>query len=115
MYELTDKVLKFDTKETRNLDRTEGTIRATSLLEGVEIFLHLGRERAGPLPSKGEVVYGLRIALEISYNANPIKQEVERLVGVYNNGVGHGDKIQSIQIKNFDSGERTQLRYDRAA
>ena len=110
MWELTDTVLKFDTKETRNLGSNIGRTLATTLLEKVEQALYDGREGIGPLPASNEVVYGLRIALELSYNT--VQDDVAWIVDVYNSKVDRGDQIHTIQTKDFESGKLKPVRYD---
>ncbi len=113
MWKLCDKLLGYDNNVERSKgfwERIDSSREILSLTRRAISDEHIRRESEGryapPQLGQGEVVYGLRLAMELS--GGEIQREVRQIINDYNFQRGHGDKIQSIQVRNLDNGETQQ-------
>lgn len=111
METLLEEVLKFDNKENRALPLEKRKNIANQIIKLVGNYV--STERDGPLNVKSslqthEVVYGLRVALELSEIDEDVKFRAGFLGGLYNQNKSRGEHIPYILI-NLDNKDKSYI------
>ena len=96
--DLVQTVLTYDKKENFAKPRDEKVGLARQLLDDVSDFCGDFKVDEGTLPLSHELVYGLRIAGELSGQDEDVLLQIKNIATGYNSAAGHGNQIPVINL-----------------
>ena len=111
MGELTNTILEYDTNKIRDLGWDSGKHIGRSVLAEVGIAVIKEDKRvkeegkySQPQLSSHEVVYGLRVAMELSFGE--LERDVRLMANRYNNAANHGSQIHGVKYWDRDASRK---------